>query len=113
MRDTLLTIEPEFELLDTTVPADAALVMSALDAGGVQPRDRRNGRRQVYRVKAILRLFSDAPDKAPSVGYTRDGSRRAVGFVRPHRLPLGHGGVVELPDADGNLLTLHCTLLRC
>ena len=29
------------------------------------------------------------------------------------RLPLGYGGVVDLPANDGTILSIACTLLRC
>lgn len=97
-----------------TWPAEADLIISALDAGraGGIP-DRRRVRRVPYRVPAILRLFSDLPDTDPWTLYTRDIDRRGVGFITRHRLPLGYGGMIRLPLPDGDFLEAHCTLLRC
>ncbi|HSV14825.1 MAG TPA: hypothetical protein VLI90_11230, partial [Tepidisphaeraceae bacterium] len=49
----------------------------------------------------------------PWLLYTRDVNGRGLGFVTAHRLPLGYGGVIELPGPLGEPLTIHCTLLRC
>lgn len=109
-----MTISPALTSLESdAIPADAALVMSALEAGVPPPRSRRGGPRYRYRVAATLRLFSDAPTDPPSLLYTRDVTPRSLGFITPHRLPLGHGGVVELPGPSGEPLRIHCTLLRC
>ena len=95
------------------IPAEAALVMTALDAGN-QPRiERRDRARWPHRVTAYLRLFSDTASAAPWTLYTRDASKRALGFITPHRLPLGYGGVLELIGRNGDLLVVHCTVLRC
>ena len=94
-------------------PPQVELIMSALDIGQFEPEDRRRTPRQSYRVKARLRLFSDPPRSAPWVLYTRDIDSRGVGFLSPHRLPLGYGGSIDLPDADGAILRVNCTLLRC
>jgi hypothetical protein len=66
-------------------------------------------------VRAVLRLFSDGPDVPPWVVYTRDVHARGLGFVSPHRLPLGYGGSIEIPDPcdPQATLSIHCTLLRC
>ena len=95
------------------VPAEVALVMSALEAGGFSDTNRRAGPRQRYRVAADLRLFSDQQPASPWRLFTRDINPRSLGFVSAHRLPLGHGGVIELPGLDGDPLSIHCTLIRC
>ncbi len=101
-------------------PAQAELVMSAIEAGRfAQDRyagpNRRAYRRRPLRVKAGLRLFSDPPQTPAWTLYTRDVHARGLGFITPHRLPLGYGGLIELPsgDADGGTVTIPCTLLRC
>jgi hypothetical protein len=38
---------------------------------------------------------------------------RGIGFVTKHRLPLGHGGVLEITNPDGSQCSIACTLLRC
>jgi hypothetical protein len=110
----LMTISPSTAGVESdAIPADAALVMSALEAGSQPLKPRRGGPRYRYRVAATLRLFSDAPTDAPSLLYTRDVTPRSLGFITPHRLSLGHGGVIELPGPSGEPLRIHCTLLRC
>ncbi|HEX8916690.1 MAG TPA: hypothetical protein VF796_30350 [Humisphaera sp.] len=99
-------------------PPQAELVLSALEAGrGTSPAgpERRGLVRRAYRVKAALRLFSDGPDAPPWPLYTRDVHARGMGFITPHRLPLGYGGEVEVPDPAGGPGTVRipCTLLRC
>jgi len=64
-------------------------------------------------VQAILRLFSDPEGAPPWKLYTRDVSLRALGFLTPHRMPLGYGGIVELPGPDGKMVRAHCTVFRC
>ena len=77
------------------------------------PDNRRVAPRRRYRVKASLHLFSDAPETAPWQIYTRDIHARGLGFITPHRLPLGHGGLVDLPTPAGKIVSVPCTLLRC
>jgi hypothetical protein len=109
-----------------TVPAQVELVMSALEAGrhGGPAADyagpnRRHARRRPLRVKATLRLFSDGPHTPAWTLFTRDVHSRGLGFITPHRLPLGYGGVLELPAScvgpapEGEMLLIPCTLLRC
>src|SRR5262245_44988770 len=80
-------------------PAEADLIISALDVGdaesGVSHDNRRRHPRMRYRVIADLRLFSDQPGSEPWRLYSRDVSARGLGFVTPHRLPLGYGGIVQ------------------
>lgn len=95
------------------VPPQVELILSALETGRHRPEDRRDGDRQRYRVQGRLRLFSDAPHVKPWVVYTRDVHARGLGFVTPHRLPLGYGGLIELPHPQGGMMTITCTLYRC
>ena len=99
-------------------PPQAELVLSAIEAGqhrmGFDPgRERRTSRRASFRVRAQLRLYSDNPGEPGRVIYTRDIHARGLGFITPHRLPLGHGGLVDLPTPAGKIVSVPCTLLRC
>ncbi|HEY2585577.1 MAG TPA: PilZ domain-containing protein [Tepidisphaeraceae bacterium] len=96
-----------------SVPPQVELILSALETGRHRAADQRDGRRQRYRVRGRLRLFSDAPHVKPWTVYTRDVDARGLGFVTPHRLPLGYGGLIELPHPDGGMMTITCTLFRC
>ena len=100
-----------------TRPADVDLILSALDAGRHAPAaaDRRALKRHKYRVEGWLRLFTDGPGDAARTLYTRDVNARGLGFITAHRLPLGYGGLVQLPrpDGSGGTITVHCTILRC
>ena len=98
---------------DAQWPPQVELILSALETGQHGGRDRRSIRRVRYRVRARLRLFSDPPLASPWIIYTRDVHARGLGFISAHRLPLGYGGLVELPGADGGMLSIHCTVLRC
>ena len=107
----------EFDAVETfqteTVPAEAAMVMSALEAGEHHDQDRRRARRAPFRTRTHLRLFRDRPEAPGWELYTRDVNRRGLGFLTRHRLPLGYGGVVVLPDQNGGRSSVHCTLSRC
>jgi hypothetical protein len=99
-------------------PPQAELVLSAIEAGQhanvpAKGADRRVGRRTSFRVRAQLRLYSDNAGEPGRVIYTRDIHARGLGFITPHRLPLGHGGLVDLPTPGGKIVTIPCTLLRC
>jgi len=96
-----------------TIPASAAMVLSALEAASGSELERRLTGRTAYRTTTELRLFRDQPCSPGRTVYTRDINRRGVGFVTTHRLPLGYGGVLRLPDANGEPVDVHCTLLRC
>src|SRR5947207_2532684 len=98
---------------DLDWPTEVELILSAMDAGGGAPEERRQVRRSPYRVRAELRLFSDTPGTAPWTIYTRDVDRRGAGFVTQHRLPLGYGGWIELLAPGARLMKIHCTLFRC
>jgi hypothetical protein len=100
-------------------PAEARMILSAIQAAdpgppaGLAGTERRGKPRYEYQVRAFLRLFSDPDGSAPWKLYTRDASARSLGFITPHRLPLGYGGVVELPGPEGQSVSAHCTLFRC
>jgi hypothetical protein len=94
-------------------PAEVEMILSALEAGGHSRMERRAIRRIPYHALANLRLFSDFDSGATCTLYTRDVNHRGLAFVTPHRLPLGHGGVLEVAAPDGHWLTIACTLLRC
>ncbi len=95
------------------IPTQAAMIISSLEAGHHGLSERRAIRRNPYRIGTQIRLFTDeSADRARTL-YTREANRRSLGFVTEHRLPLGYGGVIDLPDDDGFLARVHCTLLRC
>lgn len=95
-------------------PPEARLILSALEAGeSTNAANRRGQSRTLYQVQASLRLFSDPDGSPPWKLYTRDVSSRSLGFLTPHRLPLGYGGIVSLPGPGGQLIEAHCTLFRC
>jgi hypothetical protein len=95
-------------------PPEARMILSALEAGESALSDnRRANPRTLYQVQAALRLFSDTDGSPPWKLYTRDVNSRSLGFLTPHRLPLGYGGIVELPRPDGRTVRAHCTLFRC
>lgn len=89
------------------------MIMSAMEAGGRAHTQRRALRRIPWRVQAALRLHVDPPGHAARVIYTRDVHCRSLGFITNQRLPLGYGGVIDLPASDGTILSIACTLLRC
>src|SRR3954470_7168130 len=84
-----------------------------MDAAQDPHEERREHGRRSYRVHAELRLFSDLPGSPAWVLYTRDINPRGIGFITPHRLPLGYGGHVELLSPKGRKIRAHCTLFRC
>ncbi len=97
----------------STWPADALFVLSALEAAGETHEERRRLGRAFYQVAAELKLYTDGPDHKPWRLYTRDVNPRGVGFITPHRLPLGYGGVIRLCAPNGQLYGIPGTLLRC
>ena len=95
-------------------PPEVDLILSALEAAGMPHDERRRHQRTVYRIAAELRLYSDAPGQASWRLYSRDVSMRGMGFITSHRLPLGYGGVVQLPaPRSGRIVTIAGTLFRC
>jgi hypothetical protein len=109
-------MEETLELLkdDAAASAEAAMVLSALEAAGGR-EDRRQLPRMIYRTTAMLWLFADTPGSAGRALYTRDINERGIGFVTRDRLPLGYGGVVRLPNPKmpSQILSIACTLYRC
>jgi hypothetical protein len=95
------------------IPAEVDLILSAMDAAHDPEADRREQRRRPFRAQVVLRLFSDPPDIKPWILYSRDIDSRGMGFITPHRLPLGYGGWVELIVPEQTKLHVHCTLFRC
>ena len=105
---------PQVELILSAIEAGQfAAAPAGEPAGPPAQGERRRTRRAPYRVRAHLRLFSDQPGENARVIYTRDVHPRGLGFITSHRLPLGHGGVVELPTPAGKIVSIPCTLLRC
>lgn len=98
---------------DVRWPKEADFIISAIEAGGYGGPDEREVPRSVYRVTALLKLFSDDPDWPGWPLYTREVSVRALGFVTPHCVPLSHGGSVELATPSGKIVRAGCTILRC
>ena len=111
-------------------PADVELILSSMEAGRHaynQERENLGGQREAtplgeerrangrfpYRVRAELRLFRDQPGSPAWLLYVRDADPRGIGFISPHRLPLGYGGYVELLAPTGRPLSVPCTLFRC
>ncbi len=99
---------------DAAWPRAVEMILSALEvATGAKTREARNFGRRRYRVRAALRLHSD-PEGAPSwILYTRDSNARGLGFLTPHLLPLGYGGVIHLESPAHEPVSVACTLLRC
>lgn len=99
---------------DAVWPCAVEMILSALEAGtGAAARELRCFGRRRYRVRAALRLHSD-PDGAPSwILYTRDANARGLGFLTPHLLPLGYGGVIHLESPLREPVSVASTLLRC
>ena len=96
------------------VPPEAEMVISALEAAaGEKVDDRRRHPRRRFRAVATLHLFSDTPGAKPWRLFTRDVSVRGVGFITRDRLPLGYGGMIELPGPSGRPMSVNGTLFRC
>ena len=122
LSDTIKLPRPE-RPADELWPPEVDLILSAMEAAHGDPHvdphaelaapERRHGGRAPYRVRAALRLFSDAPGEGPWSLYTRDVDRRGMGFITSRRLPLGYGGTVELHAPNGRKLIVPCTLFRC
>lgn len=99
---------------DSRWPHSVEMILSALDVGhGPASTDKRRLGRRRYRVRALLRLHSDAQGAPPWTIYTRDSNARGLGFITPHLLPLGYGGVIQIQTPDGRPAEIACTLLRC
>jgi hypothetical protein len=94
-------------------PKEARIIVSALEAAPRSAQERRRNRRIRHHATAVLRLFVDGDEPPQRVLYVRDAALRGVGFVTRHRLPLGYGGQIDLPDPRGVMLTVECTVHRC
>jgi hypothetical protein len=112
MGEMMLSLLSECET-QSEMPPQVELIISALEAGRYAAHERRGARRNRYRVLGWLRLFSDAKHAIPWALYTRDVNARGLGFVTAHRLPLGYGGILELPHPEAGLMEIPCTLFRC
>jgi len=99
--------------VDPPWPPEADIILSAMEAAEGNQSERREHGRLPYRTRAQLRLFSDPIGSDPWMLYTRDVNARGLGFITPHRLPLGYGGWVELLSPRGRKIRAHCTLFRC
>lgn len=107
-----IKLHPHPAPVKTLWPAEVDVILSAMDAGG-HTDEQRTQMRLPYRVRAELTLFSDLSSAEPWVLYTRDADQRGLGFITPHRLPLGYGGWIELLAPGGRKLRIQCTLYRC
>lgn len=94
-------------------PPQADLILTAIETGQFNRRESRGIARRSYRVSALLKLFSDGPDTPAWEIFTRDANARGLGFITPHRLPLGYGGLLKMLCPDGNVKSIACTLFRC
>jgi hypothetical protein len=99
-------------LVDPAWPREVGMILSAMEVADVH-EERRDLQRLAYRVRASLRLHSDVHGNGDRELYTRDVNPRSLGFITPHFLPLGYGGILQIPTPGGRNLTVHCTLLRC
>jgi hypothetical protein len=99
--------------VDEPFPSEVEFVISAMEAGPRPPVDRHRHKRFRYRVRAMLRLYSDGPEATPVLLYTRSVSSNAVGFVASRQLPLSHGGVLMIPRPNGGIEKISCSVLRC
>ena len=89
------------------------MILSAMEAVGPLDHDHRRGGRLAYHVRAELKLFADPPHLVPWTLYTRDVDPRGLGFITPHRLPLGYGGWLSLLVPSGRKTKIDCILYRC
>ncbi len=94
-------------------PRDVEFVISALEAGPRPVVDRHKLPRAAYRVRATLKLYSDADGENPKLLYTRHVNTQAMGFLTDRPLTLSHGGVLRIPDPQGNVMEIAVTVLRC
>ncbi len=96
--------------LTQTHPLEVENLFQELESQGYFDEDGRKRDRRELRCGAKIKLFSDVAHRTL---FTRDVDTRGLGFVIKDRLPLGHGGTVELPGPDGAVLRINCTVLRC
>lgn len=97
----------------SAIPREVDLIISAMEAGGASGLRQRTPPRTHWRVQATVRLFIDKPGHPSRTVFSRDIHSRGLGFVTTDRLPLGYGGVVDLPAKDGTIVSIACTVLRC
>jgi hypothetical protein len=95
------------------IPDEVSLLCSALSTGQHVAAERRARKRRPYRMAAYLQLFSDGAGTEPTLLYTHDVDTRGLGFVTQRRLPLGYGGMLEVPGPDGRIMRVNGTLIRC
>jgi hypothetical protein len=95
------------------LPPEVEFILSALEAGEHTGQSRRLSPRQIYRVAAALKLFSDPPQTPAWPIFVRDINPQGLGFVTRHRLPLGYGGILTILSPKGRVMRIDCTLLRC
>jgi hypothetical protein len=93
-------------------PAEVEFLISALEAGPKPLIDRQKETRTQYRVRATLKLFSDAPDAKPALLYTRNVTTHALAFLTNDVLTLSHGGILRIPTPSGEIVKINCTVLR-
>jgi len=96
-----------------TISREVEMIISAMEAGGHCGVRQRKPVRTNWRVQATVRLFIDQPGHPARTIFSRDVHSRGLGFVTPERLPLGYGGVIDLPAKDGTIVSIACTVLRC
>jgi hypothetical protein len=113
----MVLVQPTFDhslLADATAafPTEVEFLISALEAGPKPLIDRQKERRTQYRVRATLKLFSDAPDTKPALLYTRNVTSQALAFLTNDVLTLSHGGILRIPSPSGEILKINCTVLR-
>jgi hypothetical protein len=94
-------------------PRDVEFVISAMEAGPRPAAERQRLPRAKYRMRAMLTLYSDAPDQPPALLYTRHVNRQAVGFLTNRPLSLSHGGTLSIRSPLGKMMQIPCTVLRC
>ena len=94
-------------------PPQVEMILTAIETGQYTRREKRAVCRMAYRVAAALRLFSDLAGTEPRELYTRDANARGLGFITPHRFPLGYGGLLDITCPDERVRTIACTLIRC
>jgi hypothetical protein len=104
---------PQVEMIISSMEAGRHAWLQEMESAGRHADERRNSDRRPYRVRAELRLFRDRPGSPAWLLYIRDADPRGLGFISPHRLPLGYGGYVELVAPSGRPVSIPCTLFRC
>jgi len=104
---------PAPKIVRAALPAEVEFILSALEAGKHSGQSRRRAPRQIYRVSAALKLFSDPAHIPAWPIFVRDINPQGLGFVTRHRLPLGYGGILTIDSPKGRSLRIDCTIVRC